>query len=110
MEEGLANFLVRIPKNSTLLMYEGSHVGALQRAGIPLKQVVSEVSHPDWEWALLDPAHKADYIIVFQGDPVWMAACQHRSELNEVISITVPGQERCTIYVSTGRSPSPQTP
>ncbi len=98
MEEALADFLVRVPKNATLLMYEGSHVGALQRAGIPLKNVISEVSHPDWEWALLDPAHKADYIIAFQGDAVWLAAREHRGDLNEVEAIRVPGQERCTIY------------
>jgi hypothetical protein len=99
MEEALGNFLVRIPKNSTLLMYQGVHVGALQRAGFPLKQIISEVSHPDWEWALLDPAHRADYIIGFQGDPVWAAAKAHSGELREVMAISVPGQERCIIYV-----------
>jgi hypothetical protein len=102
MEEALADFLVRVPKKATLLMYEGSHVGALQRAGIPLKNVISEVSHPDWEWTLLDPAHKANYIIAFKGDPVWLAAKQHRGDLTEVLAITVPGQERCTIYVPKG--------
>ncbi len=110
MEEALADFLVRVPRNATLLMYEGSHVGALQRAGVPLKHVISEVSHPDWEWALLDPAHRADYIIAFQGDPVWAAAKEHRSELKEVEAITVPGQDRCTIYVPTSRAASPQMP
>ncbi len=110
MEEALANFLSRIPKNSTLLMYEGAHVGALQRAGIPLKDVISEVSHPDWEWALLDPARKADYVIAFQGDPVWMAAKEHRSELKEVVAITVPGQERCIIYAPIVAPASPRTP
>ncbi len=109
MEEALANYLVRVPKNATILMYEGSHVGALQRAGIPLKHVISEASHPDWEWALLDPAHKAIYIVAFQGDPVWAAAKEHRSELKGAISISVPGQERCTIYVPISPA-SPQTP
>ena len=110
MEGALANFLVRLPKSATLLMYEGSHVGALQRAGIPLKHVISEAGHPDWEWALLDPAQKADYIIACQGDPVWTAAKEHRSQLNEVISIMVPDQERCIVYTPNGRSASPQTP
>ncbi len=110
MEEALANFLVRAPKNATFLMYEGSHVGALQRAGIPLKNVISEVSHPDWEWALLDPAHQADYIIAFQGDAVWLAVREHRGDLNEVEAIRVPGQERCTIYVPSARPASPRRP
>ena len=109
MEDALAQFLAHIPKNSTLLMYEGSHVGALQRAGIPLKNVISEVSHPDWEWALLDPAKKADYIVAFQGDPVWLAAKQDHSELREALTITVPGQEQCKIYKPISK-PSPRTP
>jgi len=110
MEDALANFLSRIPRNATILMYEGSHVGALQRAGIPLKNVISEVSHPDWEWALLDPAQKADYIIAFQDDPVATAAKQHQGELREVMGITVPGQGRCRIYVPIAQPASPRTP
>ena len=110
VEEALANFLSHVPKNATILMYQGSHVGALQRAGIPLKNVISEVSHPDWEWALLDPAHKADYIIAFSGDPVWQAAKEHRSELKEVEAITLPGEERCVVYEPMARRASPQTP
>lgn len=109
MEDGLAEFLSHIPKNSTILMYEGSHVGALQRAGIPLKNVISEVSHPDWEWALLDPAQKADYIIAFQGDPVWAAVKQDRNQLQEVLTITVPGQEQCKIYQPISKA-SPRRP
>lgn len=103
MEEALANFLVRIPKGATLLMYQGAHVGALQRAGIPLKRAITEVSHPDWEWGLLDPASKADYIIAFEGDPVWVATREHRDELKEIMAITVPEQGRATIYVPNGR-------
>lgn len=110
LEEGLANFLSRVPQNATILMYEGSYVGALQRAGIPLKHVISEVSHPDWEWALLDPAGKADYIVAFRGDPVWMAVKEHRNELQEVQTITVPEQEQCRILVPIGKPVSPQTP
>ena len=69
----------------TLLMYQGEHVGALQQAGIPLHNVISEISHPDWEWALLDPAKHADIIVAFKGDPVWMAAHEHRGELIGVV-------------------------
>jgi len=98
LENELAKFLAGLPPSATLLMYQGEHVGALQQAGIPLRHVVSEVSHPDWEWALLDPAHHADFIIAFKGDPVWMAAQEHRQELTELISITVPGQAKCSIY------------
>ena len=98
LELELARFLASLPPSATLLMYQGEHVGALQQAGVPLRKVISEVSHPDWEWALLDPAHRADYIVAFKGDPVWMAAHEHRQELTELFSLTVPGQAKFAIY------------
>jgi hypothetical protein len=110
LEDELAKFLVALPPTATLLMCQGEHVGALQQAGIPLRHVISEVSHPDWEWALLDPAQRADFIIAFKGDPVWMAAQEHRQELTELISITVPGQAKCAIYRPIRRDGEPLKP
>lgn len=113
LEEALARFLVGMPPSATLLMYQGEHVGALQRAGIPLRHVISEMNHPDWEWALLDPARHADVIIAFKGDPVWMAAQERRQELTELMRITVPEQAKCAIYRPTqprAESPKPPAP
>jgi len=98
MERALANYLAELPRAATLLMYLAEHAGVLQQAGIPLRHVISEATHPDWEWALLDPASHADYMIACQGDPVWAAVRQHRSELTELLSVSAPGQSRCTIY------------
>jgi 4-amino-4-deoxy-L-arabinose transferase-like glycosyltransferase len=98
METALANFLAHMPRSATLLMYESEHVGALQQANISLRRVVSEAAHPDWEWALLDPARHADVIIACQGDPVWFAVRDHRADLEELLAITAPEQGRCTIY------------
>lgn len=98
IERGLASYLAGLPRSATLLMCEAQHVGALQQAGIPLRHVTSEAEHPDWQWALLDPAHAADYVIACQGDPVWDAVREHRIELTELLSVTAPGQSRCTIY------------
>ncbi len=86
------------PRSATLLMYGAEHPGALQQAGIPWRRVISEGEHPDWDWALLDPARHADYIVACQGDPVWAAVRSQRAELTELLSISVPGQSRCTIY------------
>ncbi len=111
LENALARYLVGLPPSTTLLMYQGEHVGALQQAGIPLRNVISEVSHPDWEWALLDPAGKADIIVAFKGDPVWMAAQEHRGELTELVTITVPEQARAAIFRSNRRGElQPQPP
>ncbi|HEY5176300.1 MAG TPA: glycosyltransferase family 39 protein [Terriglobales bacterium] len=98
MERALANSLEELPPSATLLMYGAEHAGVLPQAGIPWRRVISEGEHPDWDWALLDPARYADYIVACQGDPVWAAVRPQRAELTELLSISVPGQARCTIY------------
>jgi hypothetical protein len=98
LEQGLANVLAQMPSSATLLMYEAEHAGALRLAGIPLRHVISEAAHPDWEWAQLDPANRVDYVIACQGDPVWAAVRHHEAEFTQVVSISVPGQSTCTVY------------
>jgi hypothetical protein len=98
LEQGLAGVLAQLPPSATLLMYEAEHTGALCLAGIPLHHVISEGEHPDWELALLDPAHHADYIVACQGDPVWSAVQRHASELQEMMTVTAPGQSSCAVY------------
>jgi 4-amino-4-deoxy-L-arabinose transferase-like glycosyltransferase len=98
IEQALGNYLAQLPRQATLLMYEAEHAGALQLAGIPLRQVISEAAHPDWERALIDPAGHADYVVACQGDPVSVAVREHGAELAELASISAPGQSRCTVY------------
>jgi 4-amino-4-deoxy-L-arabinose transferase-like glycosyltransferase len=98
MERALANALEGLPPSTTLLMYGGEHPGALEQAGIPWRRVISEGEHPDWDTALLDPVRHAEYMVACQGDPVWAAIRPHSAELTELLSISVPGQSRCTIY------------
>jgi hypothetical protein len=106
LEAQLAVWLRKLPPSSTLLMYLGDHVGAVQQAGIPLKQTINEGNHrvwrqpidPDglWERALANPAQYADYAVAFEGDPVWQAA--HGRSLAELVEIHVSGQARAIIY------------
>jgi dolichyl-phosphate-mannose-protein mannosyltransferase len=98
IERALANYLGQMPRSATLLMYSAEHAGALQLAEIPRRHVISESEHPDWEWALLDPARQADYVVACEGDPVWIALRPRRADLTELISVSAPGQSRCTIY------------
>jgi hypothetical protein len=98
LEQGLANVMAQIPPSATLLMYEAEHAGALRLAGIPLRHVISEAEHPDWEWALLDPAGNADYVIACQGDAVWAALAGRHAQFTELLSISTPGEARCTVY------------
>ena len=106
LEAQLAIWLQKLPQDSTLLMYLGDHVGALQQAGIPLKRVINEGNHrtwkqpadPDglWENALADPARYADYVVAFEGDSVWQAV-QNR-HLQALVEIHTTGQARAVLY------------
>jgi hypothetical protein len=106
LEAQVAIWLKKLPPNSTLLMYLGDHVGALEQAGIPLEHVINEGNHrtwrqpadPEgiWERALADPARYADYVVAFEGDSVWQAV-QDR-HLPEIVEIHVTGQARAVLY------------
>jgi hypothetical protein len=106
LEAQVAQWLEKLPPNATLLMYLGDHVGALEKAGIPLSHVINEGNHrvwkqpidPDglWERALADPRKYADYVVAFEGNPVWQSV-QH-DHLKELVEIHVLGQPRAFIY------------
>jgi hypothetical protein len=106
LEVQLSAWLERLPPSSTLLMYVGDHVGAVERAGIPLRNTINEGNHrvwkqptdPEglWERALADPPKYADYILAFEGDPVWQAV--HNLPLPELVEIHVTGQARAVLY------------
>jgi len=106
LEAQLAGWLSKLPPDSTLLMYMGDHVGAVQRAGIPLRRTVNEGNHrtwkqpvdPEglWERALANPAQHADFILAFEGDPVWQAV--QSLKLHELVEVHVTGQARAILY------------
>src|SRR3984957_3033131 len=106
LETQLAIWLRKLPPNSTLLMYLGDHVGALQQAGIPLKHVINEGNHrtwkqpadPEglWEHALADPAKYADYVLAFEGDSVWQAV--QARHLEALVEIHTTGQASAILY------------
>jgi hypothetical protein len=106
LETALANNLRLLPKDAAILMYLGDHVGALQRAGIPLHRVINEGNHRTWkrpadpgglwERALADPASLADYAIGIDDDPVSSSAREHGLRSMAIVEAT--GQPRATIY------------
>jgi len=106
LEKQVAGWLTKLPPDSTLLMYLGEHVGAVEQAGIPLRHVVNEGNHrvwkqpsdPDglWERALADPAAYADFVVAFEGDRVWNAV--EGRHLTELVEIHTAGQPRAVIY------------
>ncbi|MGA6980986.1 MAG: hypothetical protein WBZ11_05490 [Candidatus Sulfotelmatobacter sp.] len=106
LDKQLEDWLKSLPANSTLLMYLGDHVDALERAGVPLKSTINEGNHrvwkqpsdPEglWERALADPTAYANYILGFKGDPVWNAAMARH--LPAIVEIHVTGQPPAVIF------------
>jgi hypothetical protein len=102
----VARWLEKLPPDSTILMYIGDHVGALERAAVPIKRTINEGNHrmwkrpndPEglWERALADPAQYADYVLAFDSDPVWEAV--RDKHLRELVELHVTGQPRAILY------------
>jgi hypothetical protein len=115
LERQLASMFNVLPRGSTFLVYLGDHVGAFQRAGIPLSDVINEGNHrmwkrPSdleglWERALAHPASFVDYVVTFDHGPV--ASQVNRSELKTMLVIHVSGQPEVTIY-QTNKSNQPR--
>jgi hypothetical protein len=110
LENELAANLEQLPKGSSLLMYLGDHVGALQRAGIPLRQTINEGNHrpwkepsdPEglWEHALADPARYVDFVVALDRDPVARGVA--KQDLHSLVVIRTSGQPTATIYSTHG--------
>ncbi len=100
IEEPLARqmltFLPRLP----ILMENSDHVGALQEAGIPLKQTIGPSDYYSWRAALNDPAGEAAYVISFGDDAVAQAVKAHPDGLVELTILCTTNQPCVKIYQS----------
>lgn len=99
-EDAIANEIKTFPAGVPILMYNSDHVGALQRAGIPLKQTISETDYDSWKAALADPAKHAAYVIAIAGDPVSAAVAAHPEDLTELSVLCTTGQPCARFYRS----------
>jgi hypothetical protein len=99
-ESALARQLLALPKGSILLMYNSDHVGALQYAGIPLRQTINEGDYDSFQAALAAPAEHAAYVVAIAGDPVSAAVAAHPDGLTELTILCTTGQPCARIYQS----------
>jgi len=86
----------------------GEHVGVMEQAGIPLRQVVNNENHrawkrpsdPEglWEQALADPPGYVDFVIAFDGDAVDQGV--NRTNLTVLEEIHATGQPHAHIYAA----------
>ncbi|HEX6771292.1 MAG TPA: hypothetical protein VF126_04645 [Acidobacteriaceae bacterium] len=99
-EEALANWLRILPPDKTLLMNTSDHVGAVQRAGIPLRDIINDGDYYEWQAALKEPAAKADYVVALDGDAVAKAVSAHPEGLTLLQIICSTGQPCARVYQS----------
>jgi hypothetical protein len=99
-ESALARQLLTFPRGSTILMYNSDHVGALQYAGIPLRQTINEGDYDSFHAALAAPADHAAYVVAIEGDPVSEAVAAHPEGLTELTILCTSGQPCARIYQS----------
>jgi len=108
LNSAVENVVARLPRNSHFLMDLGEHVGVMEQAGIPLRQVVNNENHrpwkrpsdPEglWERALADPPRYVDFVIAFDGDVVDQSV--NRSNLTVLTEIHATGQPHARIYAT----------
>jgi len=108
LNSSVARLVAVLPRHSRFLMDLGEHVGVMEQAGIPLRQVVNNENHrpwkrptdPEglWERALADPARYVDFVIAFDGDVVDKGV--NRTNLTELTEIHATGQPHAHIFAT----------
>jgi len=110
LNAAVQRFITQLPHHSFFLMDLSEHVGVLEQAGIPLRQVVNSQNHrlwvrprdPEglWERTLADPQRYVDFVIAFDGDQVDRYA--NKANLIELTEIHSTGQPVARIYAARG--------
>jgi hypothetical protein len=105
-ETALGRQLRELPAGSTILMYNSDHVGALEYAGISLRQTLNEGDYDSFHAALAAPAEHAAYVVAIAGDPVSGAVKARPEGLTELTILCTTGQPCARIYQSDRVAPS----
>jgi len=98
LHKQLAAELQSLPANASFVVSLTEQVGALQRAGIPLRRTWNESSHRSGEQEFAFPLTRGDYVIAFDGDPVARMVAAHPEQVNPIATFPVRGEKRCVIY------------
>ena len=100
LEEPLAQQLASFPLGSKILMENSNHIGALQKAAIPLKQTIGPDDYYGWRNGLAAPAQTAQYVVTIAGDELSKAVTIHPEGLTELSIVCSTGQPCVRIYKS----------
>ena len=106
-EAAIARELKSFPTGMPILIYNSEHIGALQQAGIPLRQTLNEGDYDSWKAALDAPATRAAYVVAIAGDPVAAAVAKRPEGLTELTVLCTTGQPCARIFRSDIYTPAP---
>jgi hypothetical protein len=100
VELPLTRQLVNLKPGAPILMENSEYVGALQAAGIPLKQTIGPDDYYRWKAGLADPSGTAAYVITFGEDAMQKAVTAHPDGLTEMTILHVTGKPAVRVYAS----------
>jgi hypothetical protein len=96
-ETAYAHALERLPRQGTILVWTSDHVGAFQRAAIPLRRTINETDYYQWKAALAHPAQSAAWVIAADHDAVAQAVAAHPEGLR-LLDIVCSTDEPCVRF------------
>ena len=100
VETPLAEQLATVPRGAAIMMDTSEYVGALQTAGIPLKQAVGPSDYYRWKAGLENPAAHAAIIVSSEGDALSKVIPAHLADLTETSIICTTGHPCLRVYRS----------
>ena len=100
LEEPLAQSIETFPRGATILMETSAHIGALQKAGFPLRQTIGPDDYYGWHRGMAVPADVASYVVASAGDAVSKAIAAHPEGLTELTIFCTTHQPCVRIYHS----------
>ena len=99
-ETSVAQQLRQAPAGAPILIDTSDHIGALQQAGIPLKQTLSPGDSDSFHRALAAPAESAALVVSFGNDAVAKSVAAHPEGLSEILVMCTSGQGCARFYRS----------
>jgi hypothetical protein len=104
-EQAYARALEKLPPTGEILVWTSDHIGAFERAGIPLRRTINETDYYQWMPALQHPAQSAAFVIAADHDAVAQAVEAHPQGLTLLNIVCSTGQPCVRFYRSTFYSP-----
>jgi hypothetical protein len=99
-EQAYARALEHLPPQGEILVWTSDHIGAFERAGIPLRRTINETDYYQWKPALQHPAQSAAFVITTDHDAVAQAVAAHPQGLTLLNIVCSTGQPCVRFYRS----------